>query len=142
MKKIFIVFAVAAASYACGGGESEKSAPISNSSESNQNAPVSDGKSAETAKADAPAATADAGNGKSLIEASDCRTCHQDNAKVIGPSYVDVAKKYSESDVQMLAEKIIKGGKGNWGEIPMTAHPNVSQADAEAMVKYILSMNK
>ncbi|MFN5937672.1 MAG: c-type cytochrome, partial [Sphingobacteriales bacterium] len=74
------------------------------------------------------------------IEASDCRTCHQDNAKVIGPSYVDVAKKYSERDVKMLAEKIIKGGKGNWGEIPMTPHPNVSQADAEEMVKYILSM--
>ena len=143
MKKIFIVFAVAAASYACGGGESEKSAPISNN-ESNQNTQIGGEKPAETAKADAPAATAtaDAGNGKALIEASDCRTCHQDNAKVIGPSYVDVAKKYSESDVQMLAEKIIKGGKGNWGEIPMTAHPNVSQADAEEMVKYILSMKK
>ncbi|MEY3435840.1 MAG: hypothetical protein RL335_296, partial [Bacteroidota bacterium] len=63
-----------------------------------------------------------------------------DNTKVIGPSYVDVAKKYSERDVKMLAEKIIKGGKGNWGEIPMTPHPNVSQADAEEMVKYILSM--
>lgn len=138
MKKVFIVFAVAAASYACGGGESEKTTtPISNN-ESNQSSQIGGGQSGETAKAEAPAA--DAGNGKALIEASDCRTCHQDNAKVIGPSYADVAKKYKESDVAMLAEKVIKGGKGNWGEIPMTAHPNVSQADAEAMVKYILTI--
>lgn len=138
MKKSLIVFVVAAASYACGGGESEKPAtPISNS-ESNQNTQMGGEKQAETA--DASSATAYAGNGKALIEASDCRTCHQDNAKVIGPSYADVAKKYSESDVKMLAEKVIKGGKGNWGEIPMTPHPNVSQSDAEEMVKYILSI--
>lgn len=138
MKKIFIVFAVAAASYACGGGESEKSTtPVSNNESSNTQ--IGGASTGETAKADAPAA---AGNGKDLIEKSDCRTCHQDNAKVIGPSYADVAKKYTESDVAMLAEKVIKGGKGNWGEIPMTAHPNLSQADAEAMVKYILSLKK
>lgn len=134
MKKVFIVFAVAAASYACGGGESEKkTTPISNN-ESNSSSQIG----GEAAKADTPAA--DAGNGKALIEASDCRTCHQDKTKVIGPAYSEVAKKYTESDVAMLAEKVIKGGKGNWGEIPMTAHPNISQADAEAMVKYILTI--
>lgn len=137
MKKIIIVFAVATASYACGGGESEKpAAPISNN-ETNQNEQMSSDKPAETSTT-----AAYTGNGKALIEASDCRTCHQDNAKVIGPSYADVAKKYSESDVKMLAEKIIKGGKGNWGDIPMTPHPNVSSSDAEEMVKYILSMKK
>lgn len=142
MKKILIVFAVAAASYACGGGESEQSTtPVSNSSTSQNEQIGSDSKAAE---ATAPAATADAGNGKALIEGSDCRTCHQDNAKVIGPSYADVAKKYPNTpeNVKMLAEKVIKGGKGNWGEIPMTPHPNLSQADAEAMVTYILSLNK
>jgi cytochrome c len=141
MKKILIVFAVAAASYACGGGESEQSTtPVSNSSTSQNEQIGGESKPAEAA----PAATADAGNGKALIEGSDCRTCHQDNAKVIGPSYADVAKKYPNTpeNVKMLAEKVIKGGKGNWGEIPMTPHPNVSQADAEAMVSYILSMNK
>lgn len=149
MKKIFIVFAVAAASYACGGGESEKSTtPVSNN-ETNQNTQIGGEKPAETTAAPAgdaaaPAATADAGAGKALIEASDCRTCHQDNAKVIGPSYVDVAKKYPNTaeNVKMLAGKVIKGGKGNWGEIPMSPHPNVSQSDAENMVTYILSMNK
>ena len=139
MKKILIVFAVAAASYACGGGESEQATtPVSNSSTS-ENEQIGTADKTETATA-----TADAGNGKALIEGSDCRTCHQDNAKVIGPSYADVAKKYPNTpeNVKMLAEKVIKGGKGNWGEIPMTPHPNVSQADAEAMVSYILSLNK
>lgn len=141
MKKIFIVFAVAAASYACGGGESEKTtAPVSNN-ESSQNEKMGSEKKAESTDASATT-TASAGNGKALIEASDCRTCHQDETKVIGPAYAEVAKKYSESDIKMLAEKIIQGGKGNWGEIPMTAHPNVSQSDAEEMVKYILSMKK
>jgi cytochrome c len=151
MKKILIVFAVAAASYACGGGESEKStAPVSNNS-TNENSQIGgESKAAEEApvKEAAPAAeatpVADAGKGKTLIQGSDCLACHQENAKVIGPSYVDVAKKYPNTpeNVKMLAEKVIKGGKGNWGEIPMTAHPNVSQADAEAMVTYILSLNK
>jgi cytochrome c len=61
---------------------------------------------------------------------------------MIGPAYKDVAKKYENNDknVKMLAEKIIKGGQGNWGEIPMAGHPNVSQADAEAMVRYILTI--
>ena len=83
-------------------------------------------------------------NGKALIEASDCRTCHKDDAKLIGPAYADVAKKYenSSSNVKMLAEKIINGGQGNWGEIPMSAHPNVSVEDASAMVEYILSLKK
>jgi cytochrome c len=57
---------------------------------------------------------------------------------------MDVAKKYpsTPANVKMLAEKIIKGGTGVWGEIPMTPHPAVSQEDAEAMVTYILSMKK
>jgi cytochrome c len=42
----------------------------------------------------------------------------------------------------MLAEKIIKGGKGNWGDVMMTPHANVSQEDAEAMVKYIFTLKK
>ena len=41
----------------------------------------------------------------------------------------------------MLAEKIIKGGTGNWGQIPMTPHPNISQADAEKMAMYVLSLD-
>ena len=158
MKKVLLVFAVSAALYACGGGSSESSTPVSNN-EANTNSQIG-GAAATTAPAtadtaaaapapapaaEAPAAATTSGkDGKALIEASDCRTCHQDAAKVIGPAYVDVAKKYpnTPANVKMLAGKVIAGGTGVWGEIPMTAHPNVSQEDAEAMVSYILSMKK
>ena len=79
-----------------------------------------------------------------MVAGSDCLTCHKVDEKVIGPSYRDVANKYenTEANVKMLAEKIIKGGKGVWGEVAMTAHPAVTQADAEQMVKYILLLKK
>jgi cytochrome c len=55
-----------------------------------------------------------------------------------------VAKKYENNakNVKMLAEKVLQGGQGNWGEIPMAGHPNLSVEDASAMVEYILSMKK
>jgi cytochrome c len=81
--------------------------------------------------------------GESLVKASDCKTCHHSINKIIGPSHTDVAKKYefTEANVKLLAEKIIKGGSGVWGQIPMTAHPDISQADAEKMARYVLSLD-
>jgi cytochrome c len=156
MRKVLFVFAVMTACYACGGGSTESSTPVSNN-DANKNSQIG-GEPATTAPAastdtaattaaavEVPAtAAAPAGNGKALIEASDCRTCHQDATKVIGPAYIDVAKKYpnTPTNVKLLAGKVIAGGTGVWGEIPMTPHPAVSQGDAEAMVSYILSMKK
>ena len=81
--------------------------------------------------------------GESLVKASDCKTCHHPTNKIIGPAHTEVAKKYefTEANVKMLADKIIKGGSGNWGEIPMTAHPDISVADAEKMARYVLSLD-
>jgi cytochrome c len=76
-----------------------------------------------------------------LIAKSDCLTCHKVDEKLTGPSYREVANKYASQApgiIPTLAEKIVKGGSGNWGEVPMLPHPTVSQADAEKMVKYIL----
>lgn len=70
---------------------------------------------------------------------SDCFSCHQVGAKVIGPSYRDVAKKYSEKDVATLVKKVKVGGSGNWGNVPMTAHPNASDEMLEKSVRWILS---
>ncbi|REC47474.1 c-type cytochrome [Chryseobacterium pennipullorum] len=80
--------------------------------------------------------------GFKLIEGADCLACHKIDAKVIGPSYQDVAAKYTESDIDQLAQKIIEGGKGNWGDIPMTPHEGLSKDNAKQMVKYILSLKK
>ena len=78
--------------------------------------------------------------GLALIAKSDCLTCHKVREKLIGPAYADVAAKYETTDanISLLASKVIKGGQGVWGAIPMTPHPQLSEADAQQMVKYIL----
>jgi len=79
--------------------------------------------------------------GLALIRQSDCVACHKEKVKLVGPAYADIAKKYGEKDVPQLVDKIIKGGSGVWGDIPMTPHPGVKTEDVEAMVRYILSVN-
>lgn len=83
--------------------------------------------------------------GLGLVAQSDCLTCHKIDDKLIGPSYKEIALKYKDAPndvVTALAEKIVKGGVGNWGNVPMTPHPSISQEDAETMVRYILLLNK
>lgn len=82
--------------------------------------------------------------GRILVESNDCKTCHHATNKIVGPSHVEVAKKYETTDanVKMLAEKIIKGGSGAWGDVPMTAHTDLTQSDAEAMARYVLSLDE
>ena len=81
--------------------------------------------------------------GKTLTDASDCKTCHHPTNKIIGPSHTDVAKKYdfTKANVSLLAGKIINGGSGVWGEIPMSPHADISKGDAEKMVMYLLSLD-
>ncbi len=80
--------------------------------------------------------------GKALMDKSDCNACHQLEVKVVGPAFKDIAKKYSgdKTAVNKLSDKIIKGGAGSWGDIPMAPHPQISKTDASEMVKYILSL--
>jgi cytochrome c len=72
----------------------------------------------------------------------DCSGCHAVNERMIGPSYQEIADKYSEKDMELLASKIIEGGSGVWGSVPMAPHPQVSKEDAKKMVEYILSQKK
>ncbi|MFW2135900.1 c-type cytochrome [Chryseobacterium sp. TY4] len=95
-----------------------------------------------TEKAEAAVALSPEEEGKKLVEGTDCLSCHKIDSKLVGPSYHDVAAKYTEADIDMLANKIIEGGKGNWGEIPMTPHAGLSPENAKLMVKYILSQKK
>lgn len=80
--------------------------------------------------------------GKDLIEKSSCLTCHKEDSKLIGPSYKEIAAKYTEADIDKLADKIIAGGSGVWGETAMTPHPGMDKENAKKMVKYILSLKK
>ncbi len=98
---------------------------------------------ANESASDAPAAVDVIAQGEALVKASDCKTCHHPVNKIIGPAHTDVAKKYdfTAANVKMLASKIIKGGVGVWGEIPMSAHIDINQADAEKMARYVLSLD-
>ncbi len=81
--------------------------------------------------------------GKNLLTNSDCKSCHALNVKSIGPSLMDVSKRYSsagEYAVPMLAKKVITGGNGNWGKNVMSAHPQHTEAETGEMVRYILSL--
>jgi cytochrome c len=82
--------------------------------------------------------------GLKLIESSDCKACHSIDKKSVGPAYKQVALKYKEDAgaTERLAKKVISGGGGVWGEVAMSAHPQLSQADATEMVKYILSLSQ
>jgi cytochrome c len=81
--------------------------------------------------------------GEALVKGSDCKTCHHSVNKIIGPSHTDVAKKYefNAANVKMLAGKIIKGGTGVWGQVPMTPHPDLTEDQAEKMARYVLSLD-
>ena len=126
MKKVFVSFVLAAALYSCGGDDKTGSAGSDNKEEKKA--------------ADDPAYT----EGMTLVANGGCPTCHKIDEASTGPEYRKVAEKYPNTpeNVAMLAGKVIKGGSGNWGTIPMTPHPDVSPEDAAKMVKYILMLKK
>ena len=127
MKKYYVVIALMAFMGACSSNSTEK-------------------KEEKPAEATAPTAANDLSSnpdyqkGLALIAKSDCLTCHKVGEKLTGPAYRDVANKYenTEANIDLLAGKIIKGGTGVWGQIPMTPHATLSEDDAKQMVKYIL----
>ncbi|MBF4464993.1 c-type cytochrome [Flavobacterium sp. LC2016-12] len=82
--------------------------------------------------------------GEALIKKEDCATCHKIDKKVVGPSYLDIAKKYPMNDknIKYLSEKITKGGSGVWGAVPMSAHTAMKKDDAKKIATYILSLKK
>ena len=81
--------------------------------------------------------------GLKLMQASDCKACHSIDKKSIGPAYRDVSLKYKgkAGAMENLTKKVISGGTGVWGDVPMAPHPQLTAADASEMVKYILSLS-
>lgn len=82
-------------------------------------------------------------DGKALIAKSDCLACHKIEDKLVGPAYTAIAAKYPQdkNTVDLLTQKIISGGNGVWGPVPMAPHPTIAAADANKMIKYILTLN-
>jgi cytochrome c len=139
MKKTWIIL-LSAFIFSCNNDE-KKDGDTSSATTNNTAAPDT---SSVTTGSTLPAGItqADYDKGLSLVAGSDCLTCHQINQKLTGPAYADIANKYepTKENITMLANKIIKGGTGVWGQVPMLPHDGLSQEDAEAMVKYVLSL--
>jgi cytochrome c len=83
-------------------------------------------------------ASAPAFANKDLATKSGCMACHAVDKKLVGPAYQEVAKKYKASDEAMLVEKVKKGGKGNWGQIPMPPNAKLKDEDLKTLVKWVL----
>ena len=85
--------------------------------------------------------TAPAWADQALATSKNCMACHAADKKLVGPSYKDVATKYAgnASAADLLATKIIKGGSGVWGAIPMPANPQVNETEAKKLAAWILS---
>jgi cytochrome c len=112
-------------------------------------ATTKDTTAATTGSSATPAANAADDKALELIGASDCTTCHRlheaGSGSSIGPAYDQVAAKYTsaaDSTIDRLVKKVISGGSGIWGTIPMTPHPTLKTDDVKTMVTYILALKK
>ena len=76
-----------------------------------------------------------------LAKAKNCLACHAVSTKLVGPAYKDVAAKYAgqKGAEDKLVQKVMKGGSGVWGPVPMPANPQVSEAEARSLVKWVLA---
>jgi cytochrome c len=78
---------------------------------------------------------------QALATSKNCMACHAVDKKLVGPSYKDVAKKYAgqKDAADKLAAKIIKGGSGVWGPVPMPANAQVNEAEAKKLAAWVLA---
>lgn len=123
MRKLIFACVVLAVLVACGGNDADKKTGT-----------------ATTGNSDI-STHPDYEKGLALVAKHKCMVCHAVDDMVTGPAYKEVAKRYADRPdtiITHLANKIIKGGSGEWGEVFMTPNSNVTQEEAEAMVKYIL----
>ena len=76
-----------------------------------------------------------------LATAKNCMACHAVDKKLVGPAYKDIAAKYAgQTDAAAkLESKVVKGGAGVWGPVPMPANAQVTPAEAKQLVAWVLS---
>ena len=134
MKKLLIIISFSGFGLfiSCGGGNDTNTETEARKDEAKEQAE------------ETPVENPDYEKGLALVGQSDCLTCHKVNEASTGPAYSAVAAKYPNNAevIDSLSNKVIKGGAGNWGVVPMTPHPQISKEDAVTMVKYVLSLKK
>jgi len=145
MKKAFLLLGICSIIAACSSNDSSKNVQDTTpnqSQTSNENRSLTDTLGNTGTDSASSSTSAEAEKGAALISKLDCLGCHKDHEKLVGPAYADVAKKYepTEKNIDYLSSKIISGGSGVWGEVPMTPHPNLSKEDASDLAKYVLTI--
>ena len=100
----------------------------------------SDKKAADSGKAGENKAATTTLTAEEAMKKTDCFACHAVDKKIVGPSYRDIAARYdsSEKTVATLVKKVKEGGTGNWGQMPMTPHPTLTEAEIKSMVEWVL----
>jgi len=81
--------------------------------------------------------------GEKLIRGSDCAGCHALDTQVVGPSWKAIAKRYrgQAGITAKLVARIREGGSGKWGDVAMTPHTDLTNAQGAQMVNWILSLS-
>ena len=139
MKKSLIVlslgFSLTTLLFACGGGDAGTKTTAGDTKTDTVSANTASGLPSFITQAEYDKAL-------QLVAGSDCGGCHQITSKTNGPAWNEIGKRYeaTEANIDTLASKIINGGSGNWGEIPMQAHPNFTKEEARTLAKYVLSL--
>jgi cytochrome c len=84
------------------------------------------------------------GEGESMLDLAKrkaCLACHGVDKRIMGPAFKEVAARYRGQDgaAARLAEKLRRGGSGAWGPLPMPPNPDLAEADASALVRWVLA---
>ena len=126
MKKTFLALAFCSIVFACNSGDDKPKDAVDTTA----------------SKPAAPKVLPENMPGLAMIAADNCLTCHKVEEQSTGPAYRAIANKYeaTPANIDSLAIKIIKGGSGVWGQVPMTPHPNLSMDSAREMVKYVMAL--
>jgi cytochrome c len=130
MKKLFIITILLGGIIACNSNSSSESSSS-----------ITDTVAASTTEVSDLSNNPDYQAGLEVISKSDCFTCHEIKERKVGPSFQEIAHKYSGAEaaiIDSLANKVIKGGFGVWGQVPMTPHPALTPEEAKATIKYVL----
>ena len=77
-----------------------------------------------------------------MARSKNCIACHSVDKQVLGPAYKEVAAKYAgdKEALARLTKKIREGGVGVWGQVPMPANPQVTEAEAQTLAKWVLGL--
>jgi cytochrome c len=139
LKKTFLLIATSIAIVSCGGHTEQEKASDTTKSES----PVPAMEKSDSSSSSAIVSIATSTDkGAQLIIQNDCRNCHREREKLIGPSFTSIANKYTAKDIDQLADKVIKGTSGSWGDAAMSPHPSLQQNDAKEIIAFILKMKQ